>query len=90
MEKVTVTNVEVPVRVLYKGEPVANLSKDDFTIYENQEKDKNTGYKNRRFLFIIHILNQKGQKKFEYFFFQLFICIVYIEYDKVRKEDKEK
>ncbi len=38
VEKVTVTNVEVPVRVLYKGEPVADLTKDDFILYENGKK----------------------------------------------------
>ena len=38
IEKVIVTNIEVPVRVLYKGEPVKDLTKDDFTIYENKKK----------------------------------------------------
>ncbi|UCH94720.1 MAG: hypothetical protein JSV88_31280, partial [Candidatus Aminicenantes bacterium] len=38
VEKVTVTNVEVPVRVLYKGKPVTDLTKEDFTIYENKKK----------------------------------------------------
>jgi len=44
VEKVTVTNVEVPVRVLYKGEPVADLTKEDFTIYENREKVEINGF----------------------------------------------
>jgi len=44
VEEVTVTNVEVPVRVLYKGEPVADLTKDDFTIYENKKKMKINGF----------------------------------------------
>jgi hypothetical protein len=38
VEKVTVTNVEVPVRVLYKGEPVTDLTKDDFILYESGKK----------------------------------------------------
>jgi hypothetical protein len=44
VEKVTVTNVEVPVRVLYKGEPVADLTKDDFTIFENRKKVEINGF----------------------------------------------
>jgi hypothetical protein len=44
VEKVTVTNVEVPVRVLYKGEPVTDLTKDDFTIYENKKKMSINGF----------------------------------------------
>jgi hypothetical protein len=44
VEEVTITNVEVPVRVLYKGEPVADLTKDDFTIYENREKVEINGF----------------------------------------------
>jgi hypothetical protein len=44
VEKVTVTNVEVPVRVLYKGEPVTDLKKEDFTIYENKKKMAINGF----------------------------------------------
>lgn len=44
VEKVTVTNVEVPVRVLYKGEPVTDLTKDDFTLYENKKKMAINGF----------------------------------------------
>jgi hypothetical protein len=44
VEKVTVTNVEVPVRVLYKGEPVTGLTIDDFTLYENKKKMKINGF----------------------------------------------
>jgi hypothetical protein len=44
VEKVTVTNVEVPVRVLYKGEPVTDLTKEDFTIFENKKKMKINGF----------------------------------------------
>jgi hypothetical protein len=34
-EEVTVTAVEVPVRVLLKGQPVRDLAEDDFEVYEN-------------------------------------------------------
>jgi hypothetical protein len=34
-EEVTVTAVEVPVRVLRYGQPVRDLTKDDFEVYEN-------------------------------------------------------
>ena len=44
VEKVTVTNVEVPVRVLYKGEPVADLTKDDFSIFENRKRVEINGF----------------------------------------------
>jgi len=37
-EEVTVTAVEVPVRVLLKGRPVRDLAKDDFEVYENGVK----------------------------------------------------
>jgi hypothetical protein len=43
-EEVTVTNVEVPVRVLYKGKPVKDLTKEDFTIYENKKKMDINGF----------------------------------------------
>ena len=44
VETVVVTNIEVPVRVLYKGEPVTDLTKDDFTIYENKKKMEINGF----------------------------------------------
>jgi hypothetical protein len=44
VEQVTVTNVEVPVRVLYKGKPVTDLSKEDFTLYENKKKMEINGF----------------------------------------------
>ena len=34
-EKVEVVQVEVPVRVFYKGEPVLDLTRDDFSLWEN-------------------------------------------------------
>ena len=44
VERITVTNVEVPVRVLYKGKPVTDLTKEDFEIYENKKKMKIHGF----------------------------------------------
>lgn len=44
VEEVTVTNVEVPVRVMYKGKPVDNLTKEDFIIYENRKKMEINGF----------------------------------------------
>jgi len=43
-EEVTVTAVEVPVRVLYQGQSVKDLTKEDFTIYENGIKQKITSF----------------------------------------------
>ena len=34
-EEVSVVNIEVPVRVYYKGKPVPDLKKSDFLLYEN-------------------------------------------------------
>lgn len=60
VEKVTVTNVEVPVRVLFKGKPVDDLTKDDFILYENKKKVQINGfYKIRKTL----SLNQTGEAK---------------------------
>jgi len=44
VEKVTVTNVEVPLRVLYKGNPVTDLTKENFEIYEDKKKVKINGF----------------------------------------------
>ena len=44
IEKVTVTNIEVPVRVLYKNKPVTTLSKDDFIVYEDNKKMEINGF----------------------------------------------
>jgi VWFA-related protein len=44
IEKVTVTNIEVPVRVLYKNKPVTDLAKDDFIIYEDNKRMEINGF----------------------------------------------
>ena len=44
VEEVTVTNVEVPVRVLFKGKPVEDLTKEDFTLFENNKQMEINGF----------------------------------------------
>lgn len=46
-EEVTVVAVEVPVRVLHKGQFVRNLTKEDFEIYENKVLQPITGFEVR-------------------------------------------
>jgi hypothetical protein len=46
-EKVTVIAVEVPVRVLQKGQVVRNLTKEDFEIFANGVKQEITGFEIR-------------------------------------------
>ena len=46
-EEVTVVAVEVPVRVLHKGQFVRNLTKEDFEIYENGVLQPITGFEVR-------------------------------------------
>lgn len=43
-EKIDVVNVEVPVRVHYKGRPVDNLTKDDFKIFEGKKLQTINGF----------------------------------------------
>lgn len=43
-EEVKVTAVEIPVRVYHNGSAIKNLTKDDFEIYENGEKQVITGF----------------------------------------------
>ncbi len=43
-EEVKVTAVEIPVHVYHNGSAVKNLTKDDFEIYENGEKQVITGF----------------------------------------------
>lgn len=43
-EEVAVTNIEVPVRVFYKGEAVDNLTGRDFKLYEGKELQTLTGF----------------------------------------------
>ncbi len=43
-QEVTVTAVEVPVRVLFKGEVVKGLTRDDFDVYENKIRQEITAF----------------------------------------------
>ncbi|MCK4835511.1 MAG: hypothetical protein KAT17_02695, partial [Candidatus Aminicenantes bacterium] len=43
-EEVRVVNVEVPVRVMYKGKPVTNLKRSDFKLYESGKEQKIHGF----------------------------------------------
>ncbi|KKN11005.1 hypothetical protein LCGC14_1030930, partial [marine sediment metagenome] len=43
-EAVTVTAVEVPVRIFHKGQVVRNLKKEDFEVYENGVKQEITAF----------------------------------------------
>ena len=43
-EKVEVVNVEVPVRVFYRGKPVDNLTKQDFKLYERGKLKEINGF----------------------------------------------
>ena len=37
-EEVQVINIEVPVRVYHKGEPVLNLTREDFKLFEGKQR----------------------------------------------------
>ena len=43
-QAVTVTAVEIPVRVFHKGDPVKGLAKADFEVYENGVRQEITGF----------------------------------------------
>jgi hypothetical protein len=43
-EDVLVVNVEVPVRVFLDGQPVDNLGKDDFLLYEGKKQQRINGF----------------------------------------------
>ena len=47
-ESVKVVNLEVPVRVFYKGKPVDNLSRDDFKLYEGKKLQAINGFNIKR------------------------------------------
>lgn len=47
-EEVTVTNIEVPVRVIHKGKPVSGLKKEDFVLLENKKRMAINGFFEKR------------------------------------------
>jgi hypothetical protein len=62
-EKVEVINVEVPVRVFYRGELVRNLTKKDFTLYEGDEKQFINGFYSKKKSISSHDVKLKPQHK---------------------------
>lgn len=44
LEKVKVVNVEVPIRVVFKGKPVDTLKKSDFRLYEDKKPVEINGF----------------------------------------------
>lgn len=47
-EDVLVENVEIPVRVFFKGKPVENLTRDDFILYESGKPQTINGFFTRK------------------------------------------
>jgi len=43
-ENVAVINIEVPVRVVFEGQPVTDLKKEDFTVYEDGKPQEINGF----------------------------------------------
>lgn len=43
-EEVSVVNIEVPVRVFFKGKPVEHLKKEDFKLYEGKKRQEINGF----------------------------------------------
>ncbi|MFC2155765.1 hypothetical protein ACFLRB_04665 [Acidobacteriota bacterium] len=65
-EEVKVTNVEVPVRVLFKGKPMDNLSKSDFELYEDGKLQEINGfYLNKKKINVPHygLTAEEGKRK---------------------------
>ncbi|MCK5056363.1 MAG: hypothetical protein KAT34_06900 [Candidatus Aminicenantes bacterium] len=97
-ETVKVVNVEVPVRVYYKGKPVDNLIKADFKLFENRKRQDINGCILKRKKMKLHELEMTAEqaKSWESRFFVLVFRIThYNEYikkglqhifDKVLKE----
>ena len=62
-EEVTVIAVEVPVRVIHKGQVVKNLTKEDFELYENGVKQEITAFEiHSRKIFIPKEISQEALK----------------------------
>ncbi len=70
-EKVNVVNIEIPVRVYYKNEPVNNLTKDDFKIYEGKKLQTINGFFVKRKI-IAHKISEQEETSTGYFFVLIF------------------
>jgi len=100
-ETVKVVNVEVPVRVYYKGKPVDNLTKADFKLFENRKRQDINGciLKRKKMKLQKLEMTAEQEKSWESRFFVLVFRIThYNEYikkglqhifDKVLKEPDE-
>ena len=64
-EEVKVVEVEVPVRVFYKGKPVKNLKKDDFKLYVNKKLHNIHGFyvKEKKITGIVETTAEKPAEK---------------------------
>lgn len=73
-EKVTVTAVEVPVRVLQKGRVVRELTQEDFEIFENGIKQEITGFEaiSRKISSQEETLTPRSQKRIFILIFNVF------------------
>lgn len=62
-ETVRVVNVEVPVRVYLKGQPVDNLTKNDFTLFEGGKRQEIHGFILKRKKIKVHELELDAQQE---------------------------
>jgi len=60
-EKVAVINVEVPVRVFYKGVALATLTRDDFRLFEDGEPQSINGFEIQRKKIKVQKVNLKTE-----------------------------
>ncbi|MEN8154647.1 MAG: hypothetical protein ABFR75_11560 [Acidobacteriota bacterium] len=65
-EDVTVTNVELPVRVIFKKSPISGLTKDDFMLFVNGKEKKISGfYEEKKKISIGEAEYQANQRTFD-------------------------
>ncbi len=62
-EDVKVVNVEVPVRVFYKGKPVDNLVRSDFKLYEDKKLQPINNFEVRRYKIDIQEVDLQVKEK---------------------------
>lgn len=71
-EKINVINIEIPVRVLYKDEPVTDLTKDDFKVYEGKKIQTINGFfkKRKKITTTVQDQEEKSEGRFFVLIFQ--------------------
>jgi hypothetical protein len=74
-EEVSVTNIEVPVRVFHKGKPVDNLSKADFKLYENEKLQAINGFFLKKKKIDIQRYELKAKERKEIFPSRYFVLV---------------